>query len=500
MGWALGVVICLGLAAAAAPVTEVEPNDAVPQSVGGLSETPGTIVVQGEVGYAGDLDWYSFVVTGDASQTVRLALRGNGAWQLVLFTDDLASIGAADSTMIRTLAPAVYRLRVQRATLDVGEYVLWISNALESESNDGLSAATPLGELTDTPLRVFAAIEPAGDVDFFSFVVPSDAIGGVQTLSQAVRIEAIGDGSGDSLILLYAWDAEKGYFLPVDRDDDSGPDAWSRLYLFDPAPGMYVVRVHEYADNETVAGYELQLTPITLPSRPLGAPVGETVHLGALSDAASIEVARLLRPGEVDEFSFTVSSDLCVRVSTAGPVGGGNIVCLYDDEGNEIVCSDRSGDEKWSGFLRSLAAGEYVITVAASKTDRALDYALTIETAVCPASLEETEPNDDDASAQLIPLPCEILGALSPNDVDVFTFTLAQATSVTIETSGSGGGDTYLCLYGEGETSPLCDDDGGADLWSRLSVDLEPGTYWITVELYAGDVAVSYVLTVQLED
>lgn len=68
----------------------------------------------------------------------------------------------------------------------------------------------------------------------------------------------------------------------------------------------------------------------------------------------------------------------------------------------------------------------------------------------------------------------------SARDVDWFTFTLDTASTVTIETNGTAGGDTFMELSGSNGFR-LHNDDGGEGLYSQLVVQLEPATYWVMV-------------------
>lgn len=85
------------------------------------------------------------------------------------------------------------------------------------------------------------------------------------------------------------------------------------------------------------------------------------------------------------------------------------------------------------------------------------------------------------------------------NDVDWFQFTLYSSSSVVIETSG-GTGDTRLWLY-SGDNLLAIDDDGGNDLFSKISRTcsdpLAPGTYRVKVDSYNNNVVVpDYTLTI----
>jgi len=499
MGWIVGISLCLGCALTGAAVQEIEPNDATPQAVGALSKPSSTILVDGTSGYAGDLDWFSFEVGGSGPQAVRLATESDVVWQIVLYADDLTHITSGTGSLTRDLVPGRYRVRIQPSDLGIGSYVFVISNALEHESNDGLMEATALGTLGDEPLGAFASIAPAGDVDFFSFDVPEDfATGLAPGMTRIARIETPCP-SGDTLLLLYAEDKTLERAVPVARNDDSGTGSWSRLYLVQPEPGRYTLRVHEYADNETIGTYRVVVTAMTiLDAEPNDTP-DEAPPLGALAPGGRLETTQFIDAGDVDAFSFTVSATTCVLLETRGASGGDSVVCLVDPEGNEIACDDDGGDGVWSRLFRKVDAGRYIVTVRAADEESLFDYTLTLTTTSCPAEGPESEPNDSVGTADPIALPYDIVAEIAPSNADVYRFELTTPATVIAETYGEAAGDTTICLLDAEGNTIACDDDGGAELWSLVRYELDPGTYFIRVELFAGTSPVAYHLLVRAE-
>jgi hypothetical protein len=499
MGWIVGIALCLGCALTASAVQEIEPNDATPQAVGALSKPSMTILIDGTSGYAGDIDWFSFEVGGSGLQTIRLAAESGVAWQIVLYADDLTHITSGTGSLTRDLAPGRYRVRIQPSELGTASYVFLISTALEQESNDGLMEATALGIVGDEPLTAFASIAPAGDVDFFSFDVPEDfAAGAAPGMSRIVRIETPCP-SGDTLLLLYAEDKTLERAVPVARNDDSGSGTWSRLYLVEPEPGHYTLRVHEYADNETIATYRVVVTAMTTSNAEPNDTPDEATPLGALAPGGRLETTQFVDEGDVDAFSFTVSATTCVVFETSGASAGDSLVCLYDLSGNEIACDDDGGDGVWSRLFRKVDAGRYIVTVRAVNGESLFDYTLTLTTTVCPAEGPESEPNDSIGTADPITLPYDVIGEIAPSNADVYRFVLTAPATVIAETSGEANGDTTVCLLDAEGNTIACDDDGGGGLWSLIQFELEPGTYFARVELYAGTNPAAYHLLVRTE-
>jgi hypothetical protein len=499
MGWIVGISLCLGCALTAVAVQEIEPNDATPQAVGALSKPSTTILVDGTSGYAGDIDWFSFEVGGSGLQPICLAVESDVVWQIVLYSEDLTHIDSGTGSLTRDLAPGRYRVRIQPSDLGTGSYVFLISNSFERESNDGLVEATALGTLGDEPLGAFASIAPAGDVDFFSFDVPEDfATGLAPGMSRIVRIETPCP-SGDTLLLLYAEDKTLHRAVPIARNDDSGAGSWSRLYLVRPEPGRYTLRVHEYADNETIGTYRVVVTAMTISDAEPNDTPDEATPLGALAAGGRLETTQFIDAGDVDAFSFTVSATTCVLLETSGASGGDSLVYLYDEDGNEIARDDDGGADVWSRLVRNVDAGGYVVTVRAVDEESLFDYTLTLTTTACPAEGPESEPNDSIGTADPIALPYDVAAEIAPSNADVYRFVLTAPATVIAETYGEADGDTTVCLLDAEGNTIACDDDGGAGLWSLITYELDSGTYFLRVELYAGTSPVAYHLLVRAE-
>ncbi len=502
---ALGIAACLTMVLAAAAlagstvVQEAEPNDVVPQALGALAAST-TLGVEARSGYNGDIDWYSFSIAADAPQAARLAVESIVSWQIVLYSGDMHPVGSGTDSLTRNLGPGEYRVRVQPSDLGREAYVFLVSTALEAETNDGLAEATALGVVQTEPLTIFASIDPAGDVDFFSFDVPqsfSDTLpnGSVRVL----RIDA-SCPSGDTLVVLYAPSGDDGRPVPVSRSDDWGEGSWSRLYVADPAPGRYTVRVHEYADNELIEAYRVVVTPMTVSDSEPNDP-GTGTPLGELPPQGRLAVTEFLGADDIDAFRFTVASPVCVRIETSGASGGDSVIALYNVANEEdAVEDDEGGDGSWSRLFQRLEPGRYEVLVLAADERDQFDYTLAIEAVACPAQATEEEPNNGAASANAILLPTEVSGTLVAGDPDCFRFVLTSTSMVIAETNGEGETDTILCLLDSAGETIACDDDGGTGLWSRIERELAPGAYVVKVELYGGAAEAPYRLLVRSEE
>ncbi|MDD1743779.1 MAG: clostripain-related cysteine peptidase, partial [Methanomassiliicoccales archaeon] len=111
-----------------------------------------------------------------------------------------------------------------------------------------------------------------------------------------------------------------------------------------------------------------------------------------------------------------------------------------------------------------------------------------LETFFQGASSDQWEPDDayTQASELVMGVPQYHSILDGGADVDWAFFTLPSATEVVIETSGVSG-DTELYLFVAADVPSYYtayDDDGGVDTFSRISIALPAGTYYIMVREY----------------
>ena len=84
-----------------------------------------------------------------------------------------------------------------------------------------------------------------------------------------------------------------------------------------------------------------------------------------------------------------------------------------------------------------------------------------------------------------------------PGEMDMFTFTVANAAMHTIETAGNT--DTFVTLFGPNSQSTLIteDDDSGPGVNSRIATTLVAGNYFVRVRHYSASGTGVYSITVR---
>jgi outer membrane protein assembly factor BamB len=111
-------------------------------------------------------------------------------------------------------------------------------------------------------------------------------------------------------------------------------------------------------------------------------------------------------------------------------------------------------------------------------------------------TLDVYEPDNDSTNAKLLQLDSAQTHTICPvGDEDWMMFVAVVFTRVTLETSGSSG-DTRMWLYDSSLTELEYDDDGGANYFSLIEIDLAPGQYFIKIDEYSdNDEIESYTLS-----
>lgn len=494
----IGIVLLTGVVlfglAAFGEVAEQEPNESPAQamSIGSFGQAVETVTVSGAMDYAGDSDWYGFTVTALSVELMLSATAEDASnLQLVVYSSDVDPIEASENELLVTLAAGSYLLRVASSELGVVSYNLVASSALEIEPNDGVCIPTDIGLVSSEMSMMYAAIDPAGDVDFFAFEIAEASDGIIQLRTDGT--------SGDTILVLYQYDGEAEQYVPIDRDDDGGGDGWSMIFS-ELDPGKYIARVHEFGDDQRIDAYQFSVVQIVIEECEPNNSAADACALGSLEAGDRVHADDLLTGGDIDFFALTVNADGMLIVETSGPVDADSYICLRTPDDTSLGCDDDGGSGMWSRILMPVTAGQYVVTVEGYGSEDAFRYTLQAGLQQF-ASAAEQEPNDSPTSATLVEsVPAIASGEITQGDIDVFTFTLSSATRVVAETTGPTEEDSYLCLFDSDGNSLWCDDDGGAGLWSRIDETLDAGTYSLSVEGYSGTDTFAYSLLILLPE
>jgi tyrosinase len=219
-------------------------------------------------------------------------------------------------------------------------------------------------------------------------------------------------------------------------------------------------------DNEPVPP---QVVSLTVDAPPVTASIGQA--------------------GEVDVFSFVVSSSGRYTIATEGTTDV--VMGLYgpDDMTTLLVEDDDSGAGSNAQIARDLAPGTYYARVRHYSGSSTGEYRISVTQAAEPSTPPTIQIQINGPAVQ---------GDIgTANERDLYRFTVTAPGAYTIETAGNT--DCVLRLLGPETPTMLIaeDDDSGPDANSRIVASLQPGTYFAEVRHYSPTGTGSYSISVR---
>ena len=203
-------------------------------------------------------------------------------------------------------------------------------------------------------------------------------------------------------------------------------------------------------------------------------------------DAPSV-TASIARAGEVDLFSFVVSSSGSYTIATEGTTDV--VMGLYgpNDMTTLLVEDDDSGAGSNAQIARELTPGTYYARVRHYSGSSTGDYRISVTRSGGPSASPSIQINGP-----------AVQGSIgSVNERNLYRFSVTAAGAYTIETAGNT--DCVLRLLGPETPTMLVaeDDDSGPGANSRIVANLEPGTYFAEVRHYSPTGTGSYSIAVR---
>ena len=292
---------------------------------------------------------------------------------------------------------------------------------------------------------VAAALDEAGDIDYWRVAIPSYGTLIVETTGDADTVGALEDEHGSALA----------------TDDDGGAGSNFRIER-NVEPGTYYIRVAGTDDG--VGDYVLRVVHTPLPIGALPAVAWDEGTVGAIA-----------APYEVDRWRIEVEADAAVALGTTG--GFDTVGVLEDAAGETLAENDDGGpglNFRIDAFLR---AGSYLLKVAGYQEEVGLYmlYANQTPLSDIPAIAEDGSDGEIDA----------------PTGRDYWRWDVTTLGVSTIETTGST--DTVGRLHTAAGEQTAFDDDGGEGRNFRIERILAPGTYYTGIGALEED-TVSYTV------
>ncbi|MFP6766201.1 MAG: PPC domain-containing protein, partial [Planctomycetaceae bacterium] len=238
---------------------------------------------------------------------------------------------------------------------------------------------------------------------------------------------------------------------------------------------------------------------------------GEGATVITLSDGSGSATGTLEQAGDRDVFSVTLGADSATTIALSATGNGlDTFLRIYDSNGSLIAENDDVGESLNSGLTEDLSAGTYYIQAGSYQDGGTGDYSVSVVAAAAPNPDPDPDPDppsDDHVNvagpdATVISLDADGVGNGSgtlevAGDRDVFSVELTAGTLTVDATSTNGDVDMYLRLLDSSGNIIAENDDFDGRLDSSLTLDLEAGTYYISVGSYADAGAGAFTVSVR---
>ncbi len=387
------------------------------------------------ISHLGNEDWFSFTLT--SPQVVDIYTSGStntygGLYDSAagaLLEQDNDDGSGSNFEISRELSAGTYHVRVSgEGSSATGSYTLYIR---------------PVTSVSLPYTSSGFSISSVDVVDWFIFTLTSDQ-----------QVNVYTSGSTNTYGILYD---SAGTRLEQDSSDGFGSNFGILRSL---SAGTYYVRVSGEGSSAT-GSYTLHIEPIAAAS----------VSIPYTSSGQSISSG-----GDVDWFSFTLTSPQYVDIDTSGSTD--TYGDLYDSAGTLLASTDSGGSGSNFRIIRLLSAGTYHVRVSGEGSSTTGSYTLRI------------------GATTSVSLPYTSSGySISPaGDNDWFSFTLTSRQYVDIDTSGSI--DTYGRLYNSAGALLEQDSSDGSGSNFRIIRLLSAGTYYVRVSGQSSSTTGSYTLRI----
>jgi len=447
------------------------------QSSAATSVVPGEATA-GDIESVGDVDFFSFEAEAGSYHIIETALGSLADTVIVLFdvdgvtsldSDDDSGPGLASRLAFQPGVSGVYFVEVQPFNISqLGDYTITVT-AAATDDGDGAGTATALVVGQER----LADINPAGDMDFFSFAAEAGLTYSIFT--QLISLP-------DSEIFLYDVDG----VTVLDSDDNSGPGLASSLAFTASQAGTYFVEVRAFAGGQTGV-YTLTVVEY---SDDHGSQSSAATSLSPDVDTAGV----LEVTSDLDYFSFDAATDSYYVLTTGSFTSLDTVLTLYDVDGTtSLAFDDDSGPEYLSQIIfKPEAGGTYFVAVGSFASLFSGSYTVTLNV------IADDHENTSQGSTALTS-GVELAGEIEVDqDVDTFSFSASVGSFYVIGTALGTLHDTVISVLDpDGETVLATDDDSGPGLASTLVFEpsttathfvqtrafkrIQTGTYAITV-------------------
>jgi len=322
----------------------------------------------------------------------------------------------------------------------------------------------------------------AGDEDFFLLVPDRNG-----------RLTVETTGSIDTYMYLYNYDNEE----ELGNNDDAGQGSNARISYNVRAGTRYLAMVRGYTSS-TSGSYGFRAYIIVRE----GASSWEnpvSYEIGNGEDS----VQRTLNAGDEEYFLLVPDRNGRLTIETTGRID--TYIELFDAESRDLLDeNDDAGQNNNARIRYNVTAGNsYIAMVRGYSGSISGSYGFR---AFFPGagrlSSDQYEPDDDPSQAKIIETGTPQQRTFhSENDIDWVQFQVSRAGRYIINARGVNSNrlDTYIELFDGSMNSIAEDDDGGDSMSSRLSINLNNGTYFLKVWCIDEEPNQAYALSVEAQ-
>jgi hypothetical protein len=339
-----------------------------------------------------------------------------------------------------------------------------------------------IGSNSSTPVMNRTITE--GDEDFFLLVPDRDG-----------RLTAETTGSIDTYMYLYNYENDD----ELASNDDGGQSNNARIVFSVSAGTRYLAVVRGYSSSTTGAyGFRAYIT-VREGASSWNNPSSYEIGIGEDNVAT---VNRSLQEGDEEYFLLLPGRDGRLVIETTGRTD--TYLELFNAENRELLEENDDGGQNYNARIRyNVQAGSrYIAKVSGyGSSSGSFGFRAFFPGQGTP-SPDEYEPDDEPSQAKPIEAGTPQQRTFhSGNDVDWVSFNVTRAGRYTINAAGVNSNrlDTYIELYDSNMNSIAQDDDGGDSLSSRLSVNLQSGTYYLKVWCLDDEPDQGYTLSVSAQ-
>jgi len=306
----------------------------------------------------------------------------------------------------------------------------------------------------------------SGDEDFFLLVPGSNGRLVMETV-----------GNIDTIMEFY----DAGTRDKLAENDDGGQNTNARIRYSVEAGHRYIAKIHGYQNNTGNYGFKAYLSVNETPGTSMQNPI--TYELGIDESAPVID--RQLANGDEDFFLIIPEKGGRLTVETVGRETDTYMV-FYDADTRDTLAENDDGGSVYNALIRyNVEAGKrYIAKVSGYDGDggpygfRAyIQVQITLEP-------DEYESDDEPSRAGSIEIgKAQQHTFHNSDDIDWLKFQVTRSGRHTISVRGVNSNrlDTFIELFDSNLNVITEDDDGGENLDSKLSLNLESGLYYLKV-------------------